>query len=242
MPEVQDPKEETTNVEKPPLTEPSKVKPNATPPEPKDEKPDKPDDVTLPIAEQKKQLAEMNKLVEAQKKEIEGLSEFKKKMKDVFSDDAPKEEKKKDTISSLKEVFMGEFKKINERLDAKEQEETMQGISDSLGLKTPEEKEFLEFKMAKLQEDKGENIQAKDIQDLGASIKKMFGKNSKKDEASSVSETDPGPARNIGNADSITFKQFQGMDIMERSEFFRINPKLCDKFFEQEKLEEVQLG
>ena len=193
-------------------------------------------------------ISTLEKLLKAKdeehKKDREEFAEFKNKLKNVFGE---KEEKKDDPNSDLKKYFDEQFKALNERIDAREHEDALSSISDSLGLQTDEQREFLEFKLAKAQDSKGSDLTHKEVEKIGNDVRASFGLDKKKDKktakteesdetqdlgASSVNEMQV-PAVDIGDATSITQKQFNDMNLLEKSEFYKANPQLYKKYSEK---------
>ena len=189
---------------------------------------DPPDTASLEVKRLQKEFVDQQKLL---KQSQEELKKFKDGFKSLFGEEKKKE--KPDPNSELKQYMEEQFKQINSRLDEKEHEEVMSNLSENIGLKTPEQKEFFEFKIMKAQEEKGEALSQKEIQSIGEGVKKLHGEEKAKT-GSSVNATDGGPAVNIGDSESISYKTFKDMDLMERSELFRANPKMFEKYTEKE--------
>ena len=225
------PKEDEKDPEKDPVTEPDNDPPEDLPTgkskkEDDEGEEDKEPQVSSTVAQKlQRELAEQQKLL---KQSQEDLKKFKDGLKSLVGE---KEEKKKkdDPNTELKQYMEKQFEQINSRLDEKEHEEVMESLSESMGLKTAEQKEFFEFKIMKAQEEKGEALSQKEIKKIGEGIKKLNSA-AEGSKGSSVVETDGGPAVNIGNTDNISYKNFKDMDLMEKAELFRANPKMFDKY------------
>ena len=173
------------------------------------------------------------------KKTQNELNEFKGKLKKLFLDE--EDEKEKDPVQGIQKFMESEFKKINERLDRRESEESLNKISDSFGLKSEQEKEFFEFKLAKAQAEKGDRFSDKDVENIGKETVEFFKKQNKQTSSSTVNETDPGPTNNLGTSDSVTYEKFKQMDLMERSKLFGVNPSLHDRLLDKENADEMNL-
>lgn len=197
---------------------------------------EKDDSSTEPDPLVQKLQKDLSESREAQKKNESELKAFKDKLKGIFEEEGEKKKKEKDDpTSELKQYMKEEFEKINSRLDEKEHEEVMENLASQFGLETDEQKEFFEFKVMKAQEAKGEALSEKEIKKIGEGIKKLHGeKEDKPKKGSSVTAKDGGPAVDIGDANAVTFEIFSKMNLLERSEFFRVNPQMHQQFQEKE--------
>ena len=199
----------------------------------------KPDDEDPPkvdplVQKLQKDLTESQETLKKNQKEFKT---FQDKLKNLFVDEEEEKKKKEKNApnAELKEYMEKQFEKINARLDEKEHEEVMESLADNLGLKSAEQKEFFEFKIMRAQEEKGSALSEKEIKKIGEGVKKLHGgEKEEQNKGSSVNETDAGPAVDIGDTASITYKAFLKMNIMERSELFRANPKMHEQFIAKE--------
>lgn len=226
--------------------EPTQPEP-ANPPEPdlpagKKPEPATPPEPDKPAFDAEAFQKELKKSQDDAKKSQEELKKIKEGFKKLFGDEEEAKKKKEDPNSELKEYMQEQFKQINARLDEKEHEEVMDSLSSNFDLKTPEQKEFFEFKIMKAQEEKGEALSEKEITAIGESVKKLHATKEASPKGSSVVENDGGPAIDIGSADNITYKKFQEMGLMERGELFKVNKNLYEKFIVKEQEEALKVN
>ena len=101
-----------------------------------------------------------------------------------------KEDPNADMKEYIKQTVLDAVKPINERLDAREQEEGLAGLTHNLGL-NQQQAEYFEFQLAKLQNSRGEHyeITEKDIQNISNQVKKVIPSTEKKTKVEE--QTDP---------------------------------------------------
>ena len=213
--------------------------PNEPEPEP-EEKPEpepepKKEDDEKESNEVKKLRLQMEKYKAENKKAIDELGSFKKKMKDLF---AP-EESKKNKNQEFQELVLKKLQTIEERQEKRDAEDFMSSFAHNLGIKSKEGQDFLEFKVMKAQNDKGEDLTEKELLAIGQEVKKSFG--NKKDTNPTGFSDSKKPSGAGLDPSGLTVEKFKTMSIMDRNELFKSNPDLYDQLADQD-MREDKLG
>ena len=215
-------------------------------------------------AKENEDQAKWEQMLADKDKEIAKHSQQLAKIKEAFGIKDEKPDEKVNNLNELKDLIKAEISKVHERLDEREHEDTMEGLSQHFGLQTEDQRDMLELKLAKAQDRKGEELTQKEVDKIGKSVAKMFNVKPEKQDTgkkapklpdvtatqdstlryeetddpeeedpntgySSVIDTNPSPAANLNNSDTVTLKQFNNMDIMEKSELWKTNRVLYDK-------------
>ena len=124
------------------------------------------------------------------------------------------------------------FKSLDERFEEqkmeqaqKDYENRLQIFGKELGLKSADQLDYLDFKIQKLYEAKGD-LTDEDYSKIGKEVQKHYSINV----SSSVSPKDPGPSQNITGENTVKYEEFKKMDFMTKNEFYKANPELYAKY------------
>ena len=181
----------------------------------------------------KKTILNLQSQLKKQSEQNEQLAQEYQKMRDgIASAFGEKQKTKEDTQAEFQQKMLESIEKINNRLDERESEAQFNKLSDNVGIKGEEQKDYFAFKLNRKMEQKGEDLTQKEIEDIGNEVLSHYdGVTQKETGPSSVSQKHGGIKRS--NTMQVSQAQFSKMNVVERQDLYNKNPELHDKLLNE---------
>ena len=220
-------------------------KPDDKPTSPPDDKPDDKVDYKALYEAQLKSQEEYKKSKEAQEKINKEYKEKIAKWEKAFGEvSGKKEEKKTKEQVSLENLLKETMKPFAEKIENLERVISQQhnnksfaDMASNFGIEnTPDAQDFFEMKIAQLQEEKGEDISDQEASEILAKVKQHFPAKKTTNKASSVEHNNKKPVE-LGNVETLDYKGFKSLTMMQKNELFRQNPNRYMDFVKEERKE-----